>query len=132
MSRNPLHQELTALEREILLGQLRFPAQPDCAAEPEIFDHQRQGEDSLAFTRRADAAITACRRCPALEHCDLRAQLLSITGIVGGRYRPHKETARRARAADIAVAAPNLQAQELIIARARSTAAEASRWRRAP
>ena len=131
MGRDPLLAELTSLERDLLLDALRITGHPRCTTDACMFDHQRRGEASTSFARRANAAINACRVCPALDRCDLKARLLSITGIVGGRYRPDPRTPRRAQPAHITVAEPNRRAQALLVERARTAAEVASRWRRA-
>lgn len=129
MARDPLLNELSRIELDVLLETLAISGQPRCTTDPELFDHQRRGEDSIAFARRANAAISACRHCPALDRCDLKARLQSITGVIGGRYRPDR-TGHRATPADLHIALPDRNAQDRLIAQARAAAADSGRWRR--
>ncbi len=127
MARDPL-RDLTPIERDLLLQALVISGCPRCTTTPELFDHQRRGEGSRSFERRANNAITACRTCPALERCDLKARLLSITGVVGGRYRPDRN-GHRATPVDLHIAEPDELLQEELISHARAAAVEAGRWR---
>lgn len=83
-----LLDRLSETERDILLRLVAIRTPTLCGRATRLFDHQRQGESTVQFERRANDALALCADCPVLVQCDIQARLLGITGVIGGRYRP--------------------------------------------
>ena len=118
---------LSSVEREVLIESVDIQVPTKCATAPGLFDHQRRGESNLTFESRVTSAVALCAACPVLAHCDLRARLLGITGVVGGRYRP--DPTSRAAPCHLGAVTPNPAQVQGIVTAAQTNAGLAGRWR---
>lgn len=120
---------LSTVEREVLIESVDIHVPTKCASAPGLFDHQRRGESNATFEGRVTSAVALCAACPVLAHCDLKARLLGITGVVGGRYRP--DPTSRAAPCHLGAVTPNPAQVQSIVTAAQTNAGAAGRWRTA-